>query len=136
MVVAQGETVDVRSRGDVRDVAGGTQLPHEKLDAYAVLEGAYRVAVGWNGVSWAKGTPGDQLKRALGSAVLRYTEGFYADGGYKTSHWKAARASCGEATAAIRLLAIDGKVPEAEADHVRSLLARAIRMLSRLLSRR
>jgi hypothetical protein len=58
-----------------------------------VLEQAYRIAVGWQGVSWARGTPGDQLKRAASSAILRYTEGYYADGGTKVTQWKGARAS-------------------------------------------
>jgi len=108
-------------------------LPHERLDVYEVLELAYRTATSWQGVSWAKGTPGDQLKRASGSAVLRYTEGYYADGGNKSTLWKGARAWCGEAAAAIQLLAIEGKVPQAEAERVRALLARAMRMLARLL---
>jgi hypothetical protein len=68
--------------------------------------------------------------------VLRYTEGYYADGGHKTSHWKAARASCGEATAAAQLLAIDGKVASEEVRRVRGLWSRAMRMLARLLQPR
>ena len=108
-------------------------LPHERLDVYEVLELAYRTAMSWQGVSWAKGTVGDQLKRSSSSAVLRYTEGYYADGGNKSTLWKGARASCGEAAAAVQLLAIEGKVPQAEADRVRALLARAMRMLARLL---
>lgn len=72
-----------------------TQLPHEQLDVYDVLEDAYRTTMSWQGVSWAKGTTGDQLKRSASSAVLRYTEGYYADGGNKASLWKGARASCG-----------------------------------------
>ncbi len=109
------------------------QLPHEQLDVYVVLEEAYRIAMSWKGFSRAKGTTGDQLERASRSAVLRYTEGFYADDGNKTSHWKAARASCGEATAAVQLLAIDGKVATEAARRVRGLLSRAMRMLARLL---
>jgi len=62
------------------------QLPHEQLDVYDVLEEAYRLAMSWRNVSWAKGTTGDQLKRAASSALPRYTEGFYADGGHKTTH--------------------------------------------------
>jgi len=98
-----------------------------------VLEEAYGIITGWQGISWTKGTVGDQLKRSASSAVLRYTEGYYADGGNKSSLWKGARASCGEAAAAIRLLALDGRVSEVEADHVRGLLSRAMRMLARLL---
>jgi four helix bundle protein len=109
------------------------QLPHEQLDVYDVLEEAYRSAMSWQGISWAKGGIGDQLKRAVSSAVLRYTEGYYADGGNKTSLWKGARASCGEAAAAIQLLAIDGKVSATEAARVREFLSRAMRMLARLL---
>jgi four helix bundle protein len=108
-------------------------LPHERLDVYQVLELAYRTAMSWQGVSWAKGTVGDQLTRSSSSAVLRYTEGYYADGGNKTTLWKGARASCAEAAAAVQLLAIEGKVPQAEADRVRALFARAMRMLARLL---
>ena len=62
------------------------QLPHEQLDVYDVLEEAYRLAMSWRNVSWPKGTTGDQLKRAASSALPRYTEGFYADGGHKTTH--------------------------------------------------
>ena len=120
-------------RADGSEPIEETQLPHEQLDVYDVLEDAYRIAMSWQGVSWAKGTTGDQLKRASSSAVLRYTEGYYADGGHKTAHWKAARASCGEATAAVQLLAIDGKVPAEEARRVRGLLSRAMRMLARLV---
>jgi hypothetical protein len=64
--------------------------------------------------------------------VLRYTEGYYADGGHKAAHWQAARASCGEATAAAQLLAIDGKVASEDASRVRHLWSRAMRMLARL----
>jgi len=96
----------------------------------------YQIAMSWKGVFWAKSTTGDQLKRAASSAVLRYTEGYYADGGNKATHWKAARASCGEATAAARLLAIDGKVATSEARRVRGLWSRAMRMLARLLQPR
>ena len=109
------------------------QLPHEQLDVYDVLEEVYRAVSSWQGISWAKGGIGDQLKRAASSAVLRYTEGYYADGGNKTSLWKGARASCGEAAAAIQLLALDGKASKAEANHVRGLLSRAMRMLARLV---
>ncbi len=83
------------------------QLPHEQLDVYDVLEDAYRTVMSWQGISWARGSTGDQLKRSASSAVLRYAEGYYADGGNKTTLWKGARASCGEAAAAIQLLVID-----------------------------
>jgi hypothetical protein len=109
------------------------ELPHEQLDVYRVLEEAYRRAMSWHGISWTKGTPGDQLKRSAASAVLRYTEGFYADAGNKTSLWKGARASCGEAAAAVQLLAIERKVSTEDAARVRSLFSRATRMLARLL---
>ena len=110
-----------------------TELPHEQLDVYDVLEEAYRTAMSWQGISWAKGSVGDQLKRSASSAVLRYTEGYYADGGNKGSLWKGARASCGEAAAAVQLLAIDGKISKDEALRVRELFGRAMRMLARLL---
>jgi four helix bundle protein len=105
----------------------------EQLDVYDVLEEAYRTAMSWQGISWAKGSVGDQLKRSASSAVLRYTEGYYADGGNKSSLWKGARASCGEAAAAVQLLSIDGKVSKDEAVRVRELFGRAMRMLARLL---
>ena len=108
------------------------RLPHEQLDVYEVLEDAYRRVTSWQGVSWSRGT-GDQLKRAASSALLRYAEGYYADGGNKASLWKSARGSCGEAAAAVRLLALDGTVPAAQAADVRNLLGRAMRMLARLL---
>lgn len=120
-------------RPEGAELTDEAQLPHEQLDVYDVLEEAYQIAMSWKGVSWAKGTTGDQLKRAASSAVLRYTEGYYADGGHKATHWKAARASCGEATAAAQLLAIDGKVATEEARRVRGLWSRAMRMLARLL---
>jgi hypothetical protein len=81
-----------------------TELPHEQLDVYDVLEEAYRTAISWQGISWAKGSVGDQLKRSASSAVLRYTEGYYADGGNKATLWKGARASCGEAAAAVQTM--------------------------------
>ena len=88
---------------------------------------------GLAGVSWARGTTGDQLKRALGGALLRYTEGYYADGGNKTTLWRSARASCGEAATAVHVLALDGRISKQEATRVRGLLSRAMRMLARLL---
>jgi hypothetical protein len=111
----------------------GLDLPHESLDLYGVLDAAYQAVTAWQGVSWSRGTTGDQLKRALSGALLRYTEGYYADGGNKTTLWKSARASCGEAASAVRLLWIDGVVPQGEAIHVRQLLSRAMRMFTRLL---
>ena len=108
-------------------------LPHEGLDLYHVLEAAYRVVAAWQGVSWARATTGDQLKRALSGALLRYTEGYYADGGNKTTLWKSARASCGEAATAVQVLVIDGSVSQSEAAEVRDLLSRAMRMFTRLL---
>ena len=108
-------------------------LPHETLDVYRVLEQAYEIVASWQGVSWSRGTTGDQLKRALSGAILRYTEGYYANGGNKAALWKSSRASCGEAAGAVRLLAMDGVAPAAEAGSVRELLARAMRMLARLL---
>jgi hypothetical protein len=35
-----------------------TELPHEQLDVYDVLEEAYRTAMSWQGISWAKGSVG------------------------------------------------------------------------------
>ena len=115
------------------DTDTALQLPHEDLDVYQVLETAYRIVSGWQGVAWSRGTVGDQLKRALSGAILRYTEGYYADGGTKLSLWKSARGSCGEAAAAVSLLAFEGRIPGVEATEVRSLLGRAMRMLARLV---
>jgi len=129
MTDREQQVVPLHPQGSVEDA----QLPHEQLDVYAVLEQAYRTAMSWQGISWSRGTTGDHLKRAASSAVLRYTEGYYTDGGNKVTLWKGARASCGEAAAAVQLLAIDGSIPTAQAAHVRTLLARAMRMLARLL---
>ena len=109
------------------------ELPHESLDVYRVLEQAYETVAAWQGISWSRGTTGDQLKRALSGALLRYTEGYYASGGNKAALWNSSRASCGEAASAVRILAVDGVAPAAEAAKVRQLLARAMRMLARLL---
>ncbi|MBI4820401.1 MAG: four helix bundle protein [Deltaproteobacteria bacterium] len=114
----------------------GSGLPHERLDVYRVLEEAYRATASWPSVSWAKGGTGDQLRRSASSAILRYTEGYYADGGNKAALWNGARASCGEAAAAVRLLVIDGKVPTEEAARARELFGRAMQMLMRLLHSR
>src|SRR4030095_11870885 len=109
------------------------EFPHEQLDVYAVLQRAYQTATRWKGISWARGTIGDQLQRSLSSALLRYIEGYYADERNKPSLWKSARASCGEAAGAVQLLSIDGRAPRAEAREVRALLSRAMQMLARLL---
>ncbi|MCP4640965.1 MAG: hypothetical protein GY851_11050 [bacterium] len=125
---ANGHTKTIPGE-DLLDV----DLPHEGLDLYRVLEEAYRLIAAWQGVSWSRGTTGDQLKRALSGALLRYAEGYYADGGNKASLWKSARASCGEAAAAVQILTLDGIVPQGEAIRVRELLSRAMRMFARLL---
>ncbi len=117
----------------VRAESSAVVLPHEELDVYGVLEEAYRAVTGCHGVAWSRGTPGDQLKRALSGALLRYSEGYYASGGNKSALWQSARASCGESATAVRVLAIDGKVSSAEALRVRALLNRGMQMLGRLL---
>ena len=127
LVEFEGQSTELEPNHDHAD------LPHEGLDLYGVLEKAYRMAAGWQGVSWARGTSGDQLKRALSGALLRYTEGYYADGGNKTTLWKSARASCGEAATAVQILALDGSVPANEAAQAREFLSRAMRMFARLL---
>jgi hypothetical protein len=126
----ESSTEDVELSQEPQEFA---DLPHEGLDLYGVLEAAYRTVTAWQGVSWARGTTGDQLKRALSGALLRYTEGYYADGGNKNSLWKSARASCGEAATAVQVLSMDGTVPRQEAMRVRDLLSRAMRMFTRLL---
>lgn len=113
----------------------GVEFPHETLDVYRVLDTAYRTVRSWQGISWSRGT-GDQLQRALSGAILRYTEGYYADGGNKASLWRSARASIGEAATAVHILAVEGRAPRVEAEKVRSLLARAMQMLARLLQPR
>ena len=67
---------------------------------------------------------------------LRYSEGYYADGGNKAALWRSARASIGEAATAVHILAVEGRAPHAEAVDVRSLLSRAMQMLARLLQPR
>ena len=99
---------------------------------YRVLDAAYQMVRSWQGISWSRGT-GDQLQRALSGAILRYTEGYYADCGNKASLWRSARASIGEAATAVHILAVEGRAPGTEADEVRSLLSRAMQMLARLL---
>ncbi len=110
----------VRTESSSDDVV----LPHEKLDVYGVLEEAYRTVTSWQGVAWSRGTRGDQLKRALSGALLRYTEGYYATGGNKPALWESARASCGRSATAVRVLVLDGRVSGAEALRVRALLNR------------
>ena len=109
------------------------ERPHEQLDDYEVLDEAYDISANWQGISWAKGTIGDQLKRSASSAVHWYAEGYYADGGSRSSLRKGARTSCGEAAAAIRLLELHGKVSHVQADHVRGIFSRGMRMFARLL---
>ena len=89
----------------------------------------------WPGIPISRGTTGEQLRRALSSALLRYTEGFYAQGGSQGALWAGARASCGEAAAAVLVLAIEGRVPQQQTEDVRALLARAMSMLTKLARR-
>lgn len=111
------------------------EFPHETLDVYRVLDTAYQTVRSWQGISWSRGT-GDQLQRALSGAILRYSEGYYADGGNKATLWRSARASIGEAATAIHILAVEGRAPRNDAVEVRSLLSRAMHMLARLLQPR
>jgi len=111
------------------------EFPHETLDVYRVLDTAYQTVRAWQGISWSRGT-GDQLQRALSGAILRYSEGYYADGGNKAALWRSARASIGEAATAVHILAVEGRAPHTEAVEVRSLLSRAMQMLARLLQPR
>jgi hypothetical protein len=100
-----------------------------------VLVEASTLVAQWSGVPISRGTTGEQLRRALSSALLRYTEGFYAQGGNQGSLWAGARASCGEAAAALLALTIEGRVPHEQAQDVRALLVRAMSMLTRLARR-
>ena len=111
------------------------EFPHETLDVYRVLDTAYQTVRSWQGISWSRGT-GDQLQRALSGAILRYSEGYYADGGNKATLWRSARASIGEAATAIHILAVEGRAPRNDAVEVRSLLSRAMHMLAWLLQPR
>ncbi|MBI4705474.1 MAG: hypothetical protein HY744_30635 [Deltaproteobacteria bacterium] len=113
----------------------GTWFPHERLDAHRVLLAAYEAVMRWPGVAFSRGTAGDQLKRALGSALGRYAEGYYAQGGNQASLWSSARASCGESATAVLVLGLERRVSAAQAAEVRELLGRAMCMLSRLSRR-
>ena len=113
---------------------GRAVFPHERLDVHQVLVAAYQAVASWP-VSFAKGTAGDQLKRAAMSALLRYAEGFYAQGGCQTAHWVAARASAGEAGAAALSLVLERRISAADAEAARLLFARAMSMLHRLSRR-
>ncbi|MBI4704651.1 MAG: hypothetical protein HY744_26405 [Deltaproteobacteria bacterium] len=81
---------------------------------------------------FSRGAAGDRLKRALGSALCRYAEGYYAQGGNQSSFWASARASCGEAATAVLVLGLERRVSAAQAAEVRELLGRAMCVLSRL----
>lgn len=100
-----------------------------------MLVDASTLVAQWSGVPISRGTTGEQLRRALSSALLRYTEGFYAQGGNQGVLWAGARASCGEAAAALLALTIEGRVPYEQAQNVRALLVRAMSMLTRLARR-
>jgi hypothetical protein len=113
---------------------GAAVFPHERLDVHRVLVSAYETVAGWP-VPFTKGSAGDPLRRAVGSALLRYAEGDYAQGGCQTAHGLAARASCGEAAAAAMQLVLERRIDRARAESVRRLLARAMAMLHRLSRR-
>ncbi|MBI4701071.1 MAG: hypothetical protein HY744_07925 [Deltaproteobacteria bacterium] len=104
-------------------------------DVHGVLVAAYEAVMRWPGVAFSRGSAGDQLKRALGSALCRYAEGYYAQGGNQSSLWASARASCGEAATAVLVLQLEWRVSAPQAGEVRELLARAMSMLSRLSRR-
>lgn len=110
-------------------------FPHERLDAHSVLVAAYEAVMGWPGVAFSRGSAGAELERALASALCRYAEGYYAQGGNQTSLWQSARASCGEAATAALVLQLERRVSAAQAAQVRELLGRAMCMLSRLARR-
>lgn len=112
-----------------------TDFPHERLEVYRLLARAYAEVTAWQGLPTSRGSTGDQLRRALTGALLRYTEGFYAQAGHQAALWSSSRGSCGESAAAIAALAIEGRVPRTDAEAVRLMLARAMRMLWRLSHR-
>jgi hypothetical protein len=111
---------------------GAAGFAHERLDVHAVLVAAYQAVMGWSGVAFSRGSTGDQLKRALSSALCRYAEGYYAQGGNQSSLWAGARASCGEAATAVLVLALERRISAEQAAQAREPLGRAMRMLSRL----
>ena len=110
-------------------------FPHERLDVYQVLLQATEAVSRWSGFSLSRGSIGDQLIRALSTALLRYTEGYYAQGAIQTAQWNAARASCGEAASAVLVLLIQRRIDHDHAQDVRELLARAMSMLAKLVRR-
>lgn len=75
---------------------------------------------------------GDRVERVPVEAD-RVPSAICADAGNKASLWKGSRASCGEAAAAVQLLALEPKLSTEEAARVRSLFSHAMRMLARLL---
>lgn len=111
-------------------------FPHERLEVYRVLRQAFQIIARWTGVPVSRGTTGDQLHRAMTGAILRYTEGFYAQAGNQAALWSGSRSSCGEAASAIDTLVIEGRVPRGQAHDARALLCRAMRMLWGLCHRR
>ena len=110
-------------------------FPHERLEVHKVLVAAYQTVASWP-ISFARGTAGDQLKRAAMSALLRYAEGFYAQGGCQAAHWIAARASAGEAGAAVLSVVLERRIGTADAEAVRLQFARAMSMLHGLSRRK
>jgi hypothetical protein len=110
-------------------------FPHERLDVYRVLLQATEAVSRWSGFSLSRGSIGDQLVRALSTALLRYTEGYYAQGAIQAAQWNAARASCGEAASAVLVLLIQRRIGHDQAQDVRELLARAMSMLAKLVRR-
>jgi hypothetical protein len=59
----------------------------------------------------------------------------YARGAIQAAQWTAARASCGEAAAAVFVLLIHRRIGHDQAQEVRELLARAMSMLAKLVRR-
>ena len=110
-------------------------FPHERLNVHAVLVEAFALVAHWSGLPVGRGTTGVQLRRALSSALLRYAEGYYAQGGGQVTLWKGARTSCGESAAAVLSLATERRISSQQAEEVRHLLARAMSMLTRLTHR-
>ena len=115
--------------------AAAVLFPHEQLDVHRVLVAAYQAVMSWPGVAFSRGSTGDQLKRALGSALCRYAEGYYAQGGNQSSLLQSARASCGEAATAALVLGLERRVGATQLAELRQLLGRAMCMLWRLSRR-
>jgi four helix bundle protein len=111
------------------------QLAHEKLDAYRVaiefLSLAHALS---NRLPRTKGQLGDQLARASESIVLRIAEGAGCEwrSAEQKRHFRAARASVLECSAALDICRIRRVGSAEQLTGGRLLLVRLVQMLTRL----